>query len=323
MSRALQNKLVTIFGGTGFIGRYIISQLAREGATIKVVTRHPSSAYFLRQFGSVGQIVPVLCNYSDSEIEKEVVGSDYVVNCLGILFEKKRGQFKQVHEHYAGVIAKACAFSGVQRFVHISAAGIDISKSNYAETKRAGENAVRAVYPTATILRPSVVFGPEDQFFNKFAKLSFFMPALPIIGGGESKLQPVYAGDVAGAVLKAITLPEFGAASPLGKTYELGGPEQLTLGEIYTRIFERTKRKRMIFKMPEGLARVQATFFSVLPNPPLTNDQITSLKTDNIVGSDALALKDLGLNATAIDAVLPDYLDRYRAGGRFADKKRA
>lgn len=323
MSRALQNKLVTIFGGTGFIGRYIVSQLAREGATIKIVTRHPSSAYFLRQFGSVGQIVPVLCNYSDVEIEKEVAGSDYVVNCLGILFEKKRGQFKQVHEHYADVIAKACASSGVQRLVHISAAGIDSSKSNYAETKRAGESAVRAAYPAATILRPSVVFGPEDQFFNKFAKLSLFMPALPIIGGGESKLQPVYAGDVAGAVLKAITLPEFGATSPFGKTYELGGPEKLTLGEVYAHIFERTKRKRMIFKMPELLARIQAAFFSILPNPPLTNDQITSLKTDNIVGADALALKDLGLNATAIDAVLPDYLDRYRAGGRFADKKRA
>ena len=323
MSRALQNKVVTIFGGTGFIGRYIVSRAASEGATIKIMTRHPSSAYFLRQFGSVGQIVPVLCNYSDAEIEKAVTGSDIVVNCLGILFEKKRGQFKQVHEHYAGVIARACSNFGVQRFVHISAAGIEASKSKYAETKLAGERAVRAAYPAATILRPSVVFGPEDDFFNKFARLTLLMPALPIIGDKDTKLQPVYVGDVASAVLKAITLPEFGAGSPLGKTYELGGPEKLTLRQIYERIFTRTQRKRFIFAMPEFLARVQAALFSVLPNPPLTNDQITSLKTDNIVGPNALTLHDLGLDATAIDAVLPDYLDRYRDGGRFADKKRA
>lgn len=323
MSRALQNKLVTIFGGTGFIGRYIVSQLAREGATVKIMTRHPSSAYFLRQFGTVGQIVPVLCNYSEAEIERAVAGSDYVVNCLGILFEKKRGQFKQVHTHYADVIAKACAANHVERFVHISAAGIDVSKSNYAATKRAGEEAVHAAFPNATILRPSVVFGPEDQFINKFAKLSLFMPAMPVIGGGKSKLQPVYAGDVSNAVLKSISLPDFADTSPLGKIFELGGPEKLTLGQIYGRIFERTKRKRIIFDMPEMLARLQAAFFSILPNPPLTNDQITSLKTDNVVSQNALTLADLGLQSTALDAILPTYLDRYRAGGRFADKKRA
>lgn len=323
MSRALQNKVVTIFGGTGFIGRYVISQLAREGATVKIMTRHPSSAYFLRQFGTVGQIVPVLCNYSDTEIREAVKGSDIVVNCLGILFEKKRGQFSQVHEYYAGVMAGACAEFGVERFIHISAAGIENSKSRYAETKLSGERTVRSSFPPATILRPSVVFGPEDDFFNKFAKLSMILPALPVIGGGNIKFQPVFVGDVADAVLKAATLPAYGAMSPLGKTYELGGPEKLNFREIYQRIFAHTQRNRFVFEMPEFLARIQAALFAALPNPPLTNDQITSLKTDNIVATEALTLADLDVTATAVDAVLPDYLDHYRSGGRFADKKRA
>lgn len=323
MSRILQNKVATVFGGTGFIGRYIVAQLAKEGATVKVMTRHPSSAYFLRQFGSVGQIVPVLCNYTDQEIQDAVKGSDYVVNCLGILFEKKRDQFKQVHVELAGKIAKACAAYKVERFIHLSAAGIELSKSRYAETKLMGEKAVRDSYPAATILRPSVVFGPEDQFFNKFAKLSMFMPALPVIGGSQTRLQPVYAGDVADAAVKAITLPGYGSKSPLGQTYELGGPEKLTLRQIYERIFAQTGRKRMIFAMPELLARIQAAFLSALPNPILTNDQITSLKSDNVVSENALALSDLGLQATAIDAHLPLYLAHYRAGGRFAEKKRA
>ncbi len=317
----LQNKVATVFGGTGFIGRYVIAQLAREGATIKVMTRHPQSAYFLRQFGGVGQIVPILCDYSPEAIDKAVAGSDVVVNCLGILFEKRRTKFKLVHEEYASRIASACARFDVKRFVHISALGIDESKSKYAASKRNGEAAVRAAYPQATILRPGVVFGQEDDFFNKFAKLALFLPALPLIGGGHTKFQPIYAGDVSESVLQAIILPDVGVVSPLGKTFELGGVEILTLAEIYKTVFAQTGRKRFTFNLPEGLARIQAMFFSVLPTPPLTGDQITGLKTDSVVRASALKLADLGLQATALEAVLPSYLDHYRPGGRFADVK--
>lgn len=319
----LQNKVVTVFGGTGFVGRYVVAQLAREGATVKVVTRFQSSAYFLRQFGVVGQIVPMRCDYSETSIDQIVKGSDMVVNCLGILFEKGKAKFKTVHEDEARSIAKACKRHNVQRFVHISALGIDESKSKYAETKRAGEKAVLENYSRATILRPSVIFGPEDNFFNKFAKLSMVMPALPLVAGGNNKFQPVYVGDVADAVLSALILVDIAPASPIGKTYELGGPEVLSFKDVYGKLFAQTGRKRILFNLPESLARVQAAFFSILPNPPLTSDQITSLKTDNTVSSGSFKLSDLNVQATALDAVLPTYLDHYRAGGRFAEKKRA
>lgn len=319
----LQNKVVTVFGGTGFVGRYVVAQLAREGATIKVVTRFQSSAYFLRQFGVVGQIVPMRCDYSETAIDRIVSGSDMVVNCLGILFEKGKTKFKTVHEDEARSIAKACKRHNVQRLVHISALGIDESKSRYAETKRAGEKIVREIYPHVTILRPSVIFGPEDNFFNKFAKLSMMMPALPLVAGGNNKFQPVYVGDVADAVLNALISPNIEPSSPFGKTYELGGPEVLSFKGIYEKLFTHTGRKRILFNLPEGLARIQAAIFSILPRPPLTGDQITSLKTDNIVSNSAFKLSDLKVQATALDAVLPTYLDHYRAGGRFAEKKRA
>ncbi len=319
----LQNKIATVFGGTGFIGRYIIAQLAREGATIKVVTRHPSSAYFLRQFGGVGQIVPVLNDLSPESIERVIAGSDVVVNCMGILFEKRKSKFKTVHEDYARQIAQACAKYNVKRLVHISAAGIDKSQSQYAQTKRAGEAAIRAAFPKATILRPCVVFGAEDNFFNKFAQLSMFSPVLPLIGGGHTKFQPVYVCDVAQAAVNALTETDIGAQSPLGKTYDLAGPETLDFKGIYQKIAAVTGRKRILLSLPVFLARIQAALFSVLPTPPLTNDQITSLKTDNVADASAPGLADLAIQPTALDAVLPTYLDHYRSGGRFADRKRA
>lgn len=319
----LQNKIATVFGGTGFIGRYIVEQLAREGATVKVVTRHPSSAYFLRTCGNVGQIVPMFCDLSTAGIDRAVAGSDIVVNCLGILFEKGKAKFKTVHVDEASRIAESCATHKVRRFVHISAMGIDRAKSKYAETKREGEAAVRDAFPSVTILRPGVVFGPEDNFFNKFAKMSLISPVLPLIGGGETKFQPVYVRDVADAVLKAVTLPEIGVLSPIGQTYELAGPETLSFKDIYQKLFTQTGRTRMLVNMPTPLARIQAALFSVLPTPPLTNDQITSLQTDNVANAHAKTLYDLGIEPTALDVVLPLYLDHYISGGKFAEKKRA
>ena len=319
----LENKIVAIFGGTGFVGRYIVANLAKQGATIKVISRYPQSAYFLRQFGTVGQIAPVFCDYSDAAIDEAVSGSDIVINCLGILFEKSKSTFENVHVNDAAKIASACIKYNVKRFVHISALGIEESKSKYAETKRKGEEAVRSAYPSATILRPSVIFGAEDDFFNKFAKLSLIAPVLPLIMGGHTKFQPVYVGDVAASVVKALTLPDTGESSPLGKTYELGGPEILSFKEILQRLFAQTGRKRSLVNLPEAVARFNAALFSVMPKPLLTGDQITSLKSDNIVQRGARTLTDLNVTATALDAILPSYLVRYRKGGVFSEGKKA
>lgn len=320
MSLNLQGKTATIFGATGFLGRYIVARLAKTGVTIRVVTRHPQSAYFLRTCGSVGQIVPVAATYgSAAEIETALAGSDFVVNCLGVLAEGKNSKFKHVHVTVPGWIAQACAAQKVSRFVHISALGVDVARSTYAKTKLAGEQAVHASFPQAIILRPSVIFGPEDNFFNMFAGLAKFSAALPLIGGGKTKFQPVYVGDVASAAVAALTLPATGSQTPLGKIFELGGPEILTLRDVYQRLLIQTRQKRLLITLPWGLARIAAA----MPLVPLTGDQVTSLQTDSIVRTSMPVLADLGIQPTALEGVLPTYLDKYRAGGRFADKKRA
>ena len=292
MSLNLQGTTATVFGGSGFIGRYVVERLAKAGATVRVVTRHQQSAYFLRTSGVVGQIVPVSCTYGNAdEISRAIDGADVVVNCVGILSENKHSKFDHVHTTVPKWIAEACAARGVARFVHISALGAGVSQSRYAQSKLAGERAVRIAYPAATIMRPSVVFGPEDHFFNMFAGLARFMPALPLIGGGKTKFQPVYVVDVAEAIIAALTRTNAGKPGPRGKTYELGGPEILTLKEIYLRLFEQTRRRRKMITVPWGLASFNAMIVSaILPNPPLTPDQVTSLKTDAIVSPSAPTL---------------------------------
>jgi NADH dehydrogenase len=325
MSLNLQGMTATVFGGTGFIGRYVVERLAKAGATVRVVTRRQQSAYFLRTCGIVGQIVPTPCAYgSADEIDRAVNGSDVVVNCVGILQEKRHSKFDHIHTTVPKWIAESCAMRGVSRFVHISALGAGVAQSHYAKSKLAGERAVQAAYPGATILRPSVVFGPEDRFFNMFAGLARFLPALPLIGGGKTRFQPVYVVNVADAIMEALTRTNTGKPGPKGKIYELGGPEILTLKEIYQRLFEQTGRRRKLISVPWGLASLDARILAaVLPDPPLTPDQVTSLKTDTIVSPDALTLADLGIDPTPLDTVLPTYLDRFRPGGRFAEKKRA
>lgn len=206
---SMTGKIVTIFGGTGFIGRHTVRRLAKAGYTVKVATRAPESAYFLRPCGTVGQIVPFAVDYSDDKsVAAAIAGADSVINCVGILYEKRKQSFEKIHVGLARTIANACRDGDVKHLVHISALGIDKNNSKYAAGKRAGEEAVRNAFPAATILRPSVVFGPEDQFFNKFAALSAVIPALPLIGGGKTKFQPVYVGDVAAAVMAALASPQ-------------------------------------------------------------------------------------------------------------------
>ncbi len=312
-------KQACIFGGTGFIGRQIVRELARQGYTIKVATRAPERAYFLRTAGNVGQIVPFACNYAEeADIRAAVRGCDVVINCVGILYEKGRSSFTRIHTELPRAIAKACAAEKVSRFIHISALGCDEAHSKYAKSKRNGELAVLENYPAAAILRPGVVFGAEDGFFNMFAKMSVVLPALPLIGGGATKFQPVYVGDVADAVIAVLKNP-----ASAGQVYELGGPEILNFRQIFERLFQQTGRKKILVNLPWGIAKIQGSILGLLPAPPLTADQVESLKTDTVVAPDAASFKDLGIVPTGMDVILPTYLARYRPGGRFGDKKRA
>lgn len=314
----VQNKVACVFGGSGFVGRQVVRALAEKGFVVKVATRVPEGAYFLKSAGSVGQIVPFECDiHDDDSVAVAVSGAQVVVNCVGALFEKgKRQTFQKLHVDFPAILAKACAKAGAVRLVHISALGVDVGTSKYAKTKLEGEKAVLSSFPVATILRPSVIFGEDDSFFKMFAELARYSPVLPLIGGGETKLQPVYVGDVARAVMAALEKPE-----ARGQIYELGGPEVVSFKEIYERLFKHTGRRRCLVKLPFCMAKVQATFLSILPHPPLTCDQVEALKTDAVVSQTAQGLSDLGVKATAMDVVLPFALETYRPGGRFADVK--
>jgi NADH dehydrogenase len=305
---------VTVFGGSGFLGRYVVQRLARQGWTIRVAVRHPARASFLKPLGDIGQIVPLCVPVQDREaVAAAFTGADAAINLTGILFEGGKQRFLAVHTQGAGNIAEAAAAAGVKSLVHISAIGADPqAPAAYARSKGEGEAAVRAAFPEAVVLRPSVVFGPEDDFFNRFAEMARFSPALPLIGGGETRFQPVYVGDVARAVVTTLTDP-----ACRGKVYELGGPRIYTFKELMQLLLKTIGRKRALVNLPFGLARLQAAFLEWLPKPPLTRDQVTLLRDDNVVAEGALTLADLGIEATAAEAVIPDYLDKFRIGGRF------
>lgn len=305
---------VTVFGGSGFLGRYVIERLADRDSIVAVAVRDTEAAKNLKVAGQVGQISPLACNIRDADsVRSAVAGADAVVNLCGILAESGRQTFEAVHVDGAANIARAAHEAGVSRLVHISAIGAnDSSASKYARSKATGERAVREAFPEATILRPSVVFGPEDGFFNLFAALSCISPALPLFGGGTTRFQPVYVCDVAAAIVAAL---EDEAAA--GKTYELGGPEVLSFRQLMQKMLTTVRRKRMLVPLPYFIGDIEATFLGMLPNPPLTRDMMRQLRIDNVVGPGVATLADLGITPTALDAVLPGYLARYRRGGRF------
>lgn len=328
MKKQSQDKVAVVFGGTGFIGRNVVRALARAGMIVKVATRVPERAYFLRPCGAVGQIVPVACDPGSSDdVAAAIRGADYVVNCVGVLHERRRGDFEKIYVTLPAAIAASCAGQKVARLVHVSALGIEESRSRYAASKRRGEEILRERFPAVTILRPSVVFGADDDFFNKFAKLSAVMPALPLIGGGRTRFQPVYVGDIALAVVAALTLPGLGPVSgssdPRGKVYELGGPAVMDFRAIYGLLAEATGRRKMLISLPWFVAKIQAVFLSMLPQPVLTPDQVESLKSDSVVDEGALTFRDLGIAPRGMDLIVPDYLEYSRPGGRFAARKRA
>ncbi len=317
------SQTICIFGGTGFIGHQIVRELAGKGYRIKVAGRVPERIFDLKPCGAVGQIVPVACDYRDEEsVRHALAGCDAAVNCIGILYEKgKAARFDRIHTQLPAQIARICEEEGVERFIHLSALGVDKASSRYAKSKLAGEEDVLKAFPKATILRPSVVFGPGDNFFNMFAKIAVISPALPLIGGGQTKFQPVYVGDVSDAVRLAITMPAIGENNPQGKIYELGGPDILTFKDIYEELFKQTGRKKALINLPWGIAALQGGLMNVfLPNPPLTADQVCTLKTDNIVSEGALTLANLGILPTSMSTILPTYLARFKPGGRFHSK---
>jgi uncharacterized protein YbjT (DUF2867 family) len=308
----MRNRRTAVLGGSGFIGRYVVERLAARGDVVPVGCRHAEEAKFLMTFGLVGQIAAVNITIDDEEVLPAfLAGSEGLVNCVGILRESGSQTFERVHHLGPARLARLAREAGVERLVHISAIGADPrSPSAYARTKAAGEAAVRDAFPTATILRPSVVFGPEDQFFNRFAAIALISPVVPVIGGGETRFQPIYVGDVADAVLKCLDDP-----ATAGRTYELGGPKIYTFRQLLELLLAEIRRNRLLVDLPFGLAELQARLMSILPSPPLTPDQVQLLKRDNVVSSGALTLAALGITPTAVEGILPTYLDRFRRGG--------
>jgi len=304
--------LVTVFGGGGFIGRHIVQRLAAAGHSIRVAGRNTERAARLCTMGGVGQITPVAASITDeASSARAVAGADIVINLVGILFESRAGDFQRIQAEGAGRVARLAAAAGAKQFLHLSAIGADAgSPSLYAQTKAAGEAAVLAAFPGAIILRPSVVFGAEDQFFNRFAGLAALLPFMPVVAG-ETRFQPVYVGDVADAAMAALADP-----SAAGKVYELGGPRVMSMRQVLRYILDVTGRRRPMIALPEGFVRLQARLGELLPTPPLTRDQLILLGKDNVVSPNALGFQALGIEPKAVEAIVPAYLARFRAGGQ-------
>ncbi|MFQ5765282.1 MAG: complex I NDUFA9 subunit family protein [Rhodospirillales bacterium] len=327
----MDRRVVTVFGGSGFLGRHLVKRLAAEGAEVRVPVRDAEGAQFLKVLGDVGQVVTWPADITDAaQVAKALDGADAAVNLVGILYERGRATFQRIHVDGAANVARAAAAAGVRRLVHVSAVGADPdSPAEYARTKAAGEAAVKEAFPGATIVRPSIVFGPEDDFFNRFAGLARLTPVLPVFGcptwptielfpeggivdvdlygDGGTKFQPVYVGDVADAIM-AILADDATA----GGTYELGGPSVYSFKEIMDLMLAETGRERFLAPLPFAVAKVQAFFLEMWPVPPLTRDQVKLLERDNVVSGELPGLKDLGIEPTAAEGVLPSYLHRFR-----------
>ena len=311
---AMTRKVATVFGGSGFIGRYVVKRLAAQGFVVRVAVRDPEAALFLKTMGAVGQIVPLYAPVQqEALVNRAVEGADIVINLTGILSERRKGDFFRVHAEGAKRVALAAAHFGVQHLVHVSAIGASAtSPSDYGRSKGLGEESVSNAFPDAVILRPSILFGAEDAFFNRFASMAMLSPVVPIMGG-RTKFQPVYVGDVADAVMAAIN-----RESASGKVFELGGPWVRTFKELIEYMLKTIERHRRIIDMPAPLAKFNALFLERLPGKLLTLDQIKLLQRDNIVAPGALDLASLGITAAPMDIIVPIYLARFRPGGQRA-----
>jgi uncharacterized protein YbjT (DUF2867 family) len=315
------SKLVTIFGGSGFVGRYIARRMAKEGWRVRVAVRRPNEALFVKPYGTPGQVEPMGCNIrDDASVRAMIHGADAVVNCVGILNGLGKNSFDAVQAEGAGRIARIAAAEGVQTLVHVSSIGADLrSDSEYARSKAKGEAAVLEAFPTAVILRPSILFGTEDGFFNRFAAMSRMGPVLPVVGVA-TKFQPVHVDDVAHAAAKAV----LGQAAP--GVYELGGPEVDTFRGLMGRMLHVVQRRRAVVGVPFFVARIigfgfdmlQAVTLGLIENKVITRDQVRNLRYDNVVAPGAKGFAELGIKPTTMEAVLPEYLWRYRPSGQYA-----
>lgn len=319
------SKLVTIYGGSGFVGRYIARHLAKDGWRIRVAVRRPNEAMFVKTYGVVGQVEPVFCNIRDDDsVRVAMAGADAVVNCVGILDNHGRNTFDAVQAEGATRIARISDELAVAKFVQLSAIGADAdSESDYCRTKAEGEAGVLEHRPDAVILRPSIIFGQEDQFFNRFAGMTRFGPCLPIIGG-KTRFQPVYVDDVARAAVLGVT----GSAGP--GVYELGGPDIATFHELMDVMLDTIRRNRVVLDLPFWMGRFMARAFGVasalslgLIKSPITSDQVKSLAVDNVVGTDVGMFEDLGIKPAAMAAILPEYLWRFRPNGQYDEMMEA
>jgi uncharacterized protein YbjT (DUF2867 family) len=303
-----QNKIITVFGGAGFVGQYVIKHLARAGFRVRAIVRDVPAAAHLKTQGDVGQIALIYGDITKPETYASALKDAYgVINLVGILFEKGTQRFDTLHHTAPATLAEKAKKAGATRFLHMSSLGVEhATTARYAASKSAGEEAVLKAFPEATIFKPSVIFGAEDNFYNQFAKMGVFSPALPLIAGGDTLFQPVYVDDVACAFAHALQRED-----SIGKRYELGGVDVMSFKQILQTINFMTNRNRMFVTVPRCVAHVGAFFAEFLPTPPLTRDQVEMLKYDNIVQEDALTLKDLGIEPTDADLVVPAYLDRY------------
>ena len=312
--------LVTVFGGSGFLGMQVTRALAKRGYRVRVACRRTNIAYRAPLMGEVGQIQITQANVRvPSSVERALEGADACINLVGVLFEQGRQGFQSLHAQGARNVAEACRARRIRTLVQVSAIGAEAnSRSKYARTKAEGEAAVRAAVPTATVVRPSVLFGQDDDFFNRFGALAAHSAVLPLPGGGATRFQPVFVNDVAAAIADAIAEP-----AAAGKTLELGGPTVYSFKELMQLVLAQTQRERLLLPLPWPLAKAIGTagdLAAALIAPPLTSDQVELLKTDNVVSGDLPGLTALGVIPTAVEAVVPTYLYRYRKGGQFADE---
>jgi NADH dehydrogenase len=314
----MKNGLVTVFGGSGFLGKHVVRALVAKGYRVRVPMRRPHIGMDLRVIGNVGQVQLMQANLRfEKSVQRAVEGSDAVINLVAVLYEAGQQSFEALHVRGAETLAKAVAAEGITNFVHVSAIGADKdSESDYARTKGEGEEIVREHVPTVDIVRPSIIFGNEDEFFNRFASMAQLSPALPLIGGGKTKFQPVYVADVADAIARRVE------AEASAQTYELGGPEIYSFKELMQFMLETIGKKRLLVPVPWFAANMMGfggEMVGAMPflEPFLTRDQVENLKNDNVVGQDVQGFADLGIKPETIEAIVPSYLIKYRKYGEF------
>ena len=307
-------KIATIFGGSGFVGRHLIRRLTKKDYRIIVATRSPYLSGFLKPLGGPGQIELIKTNIFDYENVKSILEkSNIVINLIGALHENRKQKFKDLHEKFPNFLSKICNDLNIEKFIHVSALGVkENHTSKYMQSKFRGEKNIQDNFKLSTILRPSIIFGPEDKFFNTFASFSQFSPMLPLIGNGATRFEPIYVGDVAEAIVRSLTNNQ-----SQKKIYELGGPSVYSFKELMEILLKEIKKKRILIPIPFSLAKINSYFLQLMPKPLLTPDQVELLKYDNIVTGENLTLKDLGISGTPIQSVLPKYIYRFRSGGQF------